>query len=138
VILVDTGPLIGLFDPRDSHHRRCRRALEAERGPLSTTVPVLTEAFHLLSPGSRGCAGLVQFIAEGGLGVWFLDEDGLSRALQLMELYADRPMDLADASLVVAAERLGIRRVLTVDRRDFDTYRVRRGHRHLPFRVVRC
>jgi predicted nucleic acid-binding protein len=47
-------------------------------------------------------------------------------------------MDLADASLVAAAERLGADRVLTLDRRDFENYRIRRGHRLLPFQVVRC
>jgi predicted nucleic acid-binding protein len=47
-------------------------------------------------------------------------------------------MDVADASVVVAAERLRIRRVLTIDRRDFGAYRVRRGHRLLSFQVVRC
>ena len=39
-------------------------------------------------------------------------------------------MDLADASLVVAAETLGTRTVFTVDRKDFEAYRVRRGHWH--------
>jgi predicted nucleic acid-binding protein len=53
-----------------------------------------------------------------------------------MELYADHPMDLADASLVAAAEALGTRRVFTIDRKDFKTYRVRRGHRHYPVEIV--
>ena len=45
-------------------------------------------------------------------------------------------MDLADASLVTAAETLGTRRVFTVDRNDFETYRVRRGHRHHAIQLV--
>jgi predicted nucleic acid-binding protein len=53
-----------------------------------------------------------------------------------MELYADHPMDLADASLVAAAEALGTRSVFTIDREDFETYRVRRGHRHYPVVIV--
>jgi hypothetical protein len=53
-----------------------------------------------------------------------------------MERYADHPMDLADASLVVAAESLGTRRVFTIDRRDFATYRVRRGHRSHAMEIV--
>ena len=44
----------------------------------------------------------------------------------LMEKYQDRPMDLADASLVAAAERLGIRQVFTVDG-DFQIYRLADG-----------
>ena len=54
----------------------------------------------------------------------------------MMETYADPPMDLADASLVVCAELLGTRKVFTVDRRDFETYRVRKGHRHYPMDIV--
>jgi uncharacterized protein len=53
-----------------------------------------------------------------------------------MEAYADHPMDLADASLIVAAEALGTPKVLTLDRRDFETYRIRKGHRQLPVRIV--
>ncbi len=138
MILADTGPLVGLFDPRDPSHERCRRALARLRDPLYTTVPVLTEAFHLLGSGSRGAAALREFIAAGGLHPWFLDAEGLERGFVLMEQYHDHPMDLADASLVVAAERLGTRRVLTLDRRDFDRYRVLRGHRRLSFRIERC
>ena len=103
---------------------------------LRTTVPVLTEAFHLLQPQSLGSDRLRDFIARGGLSVWFFDADTLSRAFELMERYADHPMDLADASLVAAAESLGTRKIFTVDRRDFDTYRVRRGHRYYPFDVL--
>jgi predicted nucleic acid-binding protein len=36
-------------------------------------------------------------------------------------------MDLADASLVLLASRLGIREILTIDRRDFDLYRLLDG-----------
>jgi uncharacterized protein len=57
-------------------------------------------------------------------------------AFELIETYADRPMDLADASLIVAAEELKTCKVFTVDRDDFQTYRVRRGHRHLPVQII--
>jgi hypothetical protein len=50
MILVDTAPLVALFDPKDSRHERCRRVLKKVREPLRTTVPVLTEAFHMLRP----------------------------------------------------------------------------------------
>lgn len=68
--------------------------------------------------------------------VWFLDRAWLTRTFELMELYADHPMDLVDTSLVTAAEALSTRRVFTVDRKDFETYRVRRGHRHYPVEIV--
>jgi predicted nucleic acid-binding protein len=53
MILVDTGPLVALFDRRDADHQPCRRLLADLTEPLCTTVPVLTEAFHLLAPAGR-------------------------------------------------------------------------------------
>lgn len=45
------------------------------------------------------------------------------RLLSLMERYSDRPMDLADATLVWAAERTGYSQILTLDS-DFLSYRI--------------
>ena len=50
MILVDTGPLVALFDRKDAEHHRCVRTLKSLREPLITTIPVLTEAFHMLGP----------------------------------------------------------------------------------------
>lgn len=136
MILVDTGPLVALFDPRDRQHARCRRTLQTIQESIITTVPVLTEAFHMLSPASRGADRLRDFVAQGGLGVWYLATPTLVRAFELMERYADHPMDLADASLIVAAETVESRTVFTLDRTDFSTYRVRRGHRYVPLEIV--
>ena len=136
MILVDTGPLVALFDPRDDAHKRCASVLEKIECPIATTVPVLTEAFHLLQPASFGAMRLMDFIAHGGLEILFLDDTGISRAFDLMVQYADSPMDLADASLVVAAERQDLRTIFTIDRNDFATYRIRRGHQHFTFEVL--
>lgn len=124
--------MIALFDPQDGQHRRCRGVLKEIRDAIVTTTPVPTEAFHSLRPASIGSDRLREFIEAGGLSVWFLNRESLTRAFELMEVYADHPMDLADASLVVAAEALGTRKVFTIDRKDFESYRVRRGHRPLP------
>ena len=137
MILVDTGPLVALFDRKDSQHDHCVALLKRIREPLRTTIPVLTEAFHLLGPTSRGAGGLREFVSKGGLSLWYFRDASLGRAFELMETYADHPMDLADASLVTAAESLDTRKVFTVDRRDFDAYRVKRGHRHVAFDVIR-
>jgi predicted nucleic acid-binding protein len=136
MILVDTGPLVALFDPKDNQHQRCRKALKQIREPISTTVPVLTEAFHMLGANSTGSDRLRDFIEQGGLAVWFFDAAALTHAFELMELHADHPMDLADASLIVAAEASGTRKVFTIDRKDFATYRVQRGHRHFLVETV--
>jgi predicted nucleic acid-binding protein len=136
VILTDTGPLIALFDQRDSAHARCVAVLKKIEEPLVTTVPVLTEAFHLLGPASVGSHRLMDFIADGGLSVWFMDDLSLARAFEVMAEYSDTPMDLADASIVTAAERENLRKVFTVDRKGFSAYRLKRGHRYYEFEVV--
>jgi len=72
----------------------------------------------------------------GGLQIFFLDDSSLARAFELMVQYADRPTDLADASLVVLAEMHRLRRVFTIDRNDFQTYRIRQGHSYLSFETL--
>lgn len=136
MILVDTGPLVALFDPADHSHRGCVQILRRIEEPLCTTLPVLTEAFHLLTPDSLGALRLMDFVADRGLSVWFASDESMDRAFELMRQYASLPMDFADASLVSAAEVLGTRKIFTIDRTDFSVYRIRRGHRNLTFSLV--
>jgi predicted nucleic acid-binding protein len=136
MILVDTGPLVALFDRKDGMVQRCVDALKVIREPIKTTVPVLTEAVHMLRPASAGSDGLRDLVLRGGLSVWWFDLPALTRAFELMRTYSDHSMDLADASLIVAAEVLGTRKVFTIDRRDFQAYRIRRGHRHYGVEIV--
>lgn len=136
MILVDTGPLVALFNPKDNYHMRCRGILQSFSEPLYTTVPVLTEAFHLLIPGSKRALALGAFVQKKGITVWALDDDSLIMALLLMEKYADKPMDFADATLVIAAQQLNIQRVFTIDRTDFLAYRIASGHTFKSFELI--
>lgn len=136
MILVDTGPLVALFDPKDGQHNRCASFLQRIREALFTTVPVLTETFHMLGPSSQGSARLRDFILRGGLSVWFMSPSALERSFELMEQYADHPMDLADASLIVAAEATQTRKIFTIDRNDFSSYRIRQGHRYQKVEIL--
>lgn len=136
MILVDTGPLVALFDPEETEHSRCRETLRGITEPLGTTLATLTEAFHILSPDSIGSDRLREFVLQDGLQVLPLERRTLERSFELMEQYRDHPMDLADASLVAVAEALPTRKIFTLDRNDFSSYRVRRGHRHLGVEIV--
>jgi predicted nucleic acid-binding protein len=134
-MLCDTGPLVALCDERDPHHRACVAAVETFKSyDLLTTWPCFTEAMHLLrnAGGWRAQDRLWRFISEGLLRLHPPATGELERMRALMRNYADTPMDLADASLVAAAETLRQRRVFTVDRH-FHVYRQRQGH---AFEVV--
>ncbi len=136
MILIDTGPIVALFDRLDPHHKRCVAVLQKIGQPLFTTMPVLTEAFHMLTPDSQGADNLRAFIVKGGLSIWYMDDPAVIRAFELMEKYADHPMDLADASLIVAGESLKTKSVFTIDRGDFETYRIKRGHRQYHVDII--
>jgi len=122
-VLVDTGPLVALADPSDRDHAKCKLYMRDHRGPLLTTWAVLTEFSHM-APSVVATIHLFRWATAGGLEILPFGQDELTQATDWMERYADRPMDLADASLVVASMRTGVTSVWTLDRNDFETYRL--------------
>lgn len=129
MILVDAGPLIALLHRDDGNHERCLDAFRGFREPMATAWPVVTEAMHLLGFSWDAQDALWEMLGTDHLKLLPLNErDGL-RMRDLMRKYRDLPMDIADASLVRLAEREGLRRVFTTDRRDFGVYRVGRTGR---------
>ena len=129
MILVDAGPLIALVDADDRHHRACANSFADVREALGTVWPVLAEAVYQVSDVRGGSAAIWQLIERGAIRLLPLDEEDVPRIRELMEKYADLPMDLADAALVRVAERDGLRTIFTIDRRDFTVYRLKGGRR---------
>jgi predicted nucleic acid-binding protein len=125
VILTDTGPLVALINRNDPNHGVCAEATKnLPRGPLVTTWPCFTEAMYLLhrAGGYPAQAALWLLREAGRLALHESGEAEMARMAALMAKYSDLPMDLADASLLAAAEQRGTRRVFTLDR-DFRVYR---------------
>jgi predicted nucleic acid-binding protein len=118
--------LIALFDQSDAHHQGVREFLRENPVQLVTTWPVITEVTHMLDFDVRAQLDFLRWIAAEGVVVFELDSGSVERAIELMDKYKDRPMDLADASLIVTAERLQLEEVLSIDR-DFDIYRTKDG-----------
>ncbi|HEX3526494.1 MAG TPA: PIN domain-containing protein [Thermoanaerobaculia bacterium] len=125
-VLVDTGPLVALLDRSDDHHGEVVKTLETIRDELVSVWPVLVEAMYLLSFSWQAQNALWEMFETGAVRLLALEESDFPPMKSLMEKYRDLPMDLADAALVRVAEREGIRRVLTLDRRDFHVYRLAR------------
>jgi uncharacterized protein len=134
--LVDTGPLLAILDRDDPWHARCVSAFESLRPPLLTSAAVLAELFHLIGAERRDVTAAWSFIRMGAVGVAPIADDDLGALAALMDRYHDRPMDLADATLVHLAERESLSTILTTDNDDFETYRIggRRRFRILPGR----
>ena len=121
---MDAGPLVAVVDVADQHHRACVAALQNLTEPLGTVWPSVAEAFYLLSDTRNGQDALWDMLCRGAVSLLPLGADDFPRMRELMWKYKDRPMDLADAALIHTAEREGIRKIFTVDRRDFSVYRL--------------
>jgi predicted nucleic acid-binding protein len=126
-VLVDTGPLVALFDPSDRARAACLKELERLEGKnMVTSLAVITEASYLLEFSSDAQRALLSFVAEGRVEIAEFDGLSVGKANALMAKYGDLPMDFADATLVVLGELLETTTVFTLDRRDFGVYRVGR------------
>ena len=129
MILLDTGPVVALFDKDDQYHALCLETLKKVQEPLLTTWPVITECFYLLDFSLKVKEDLWLYIERGGLQIFPLEKEHYPLCRDLMRRYKDLPMDLADATLVALAEALGISRVFTLDHRDFSIYRFKQSRR---------
>jgi predicted nucleic acid-binding protein len=129
VILVDAGPLVAVLHRDDRHHRACVDVVRSIREPVVTAWPVIAEAMHLLRFSWPLQDALWQMLVAEDLRVATLDGRDVAPMRALMARYRSLPMDLADAALVRLAEREGVRRIFTLDRRDFSVYRPARTGR---------
>jgi predicted nucleic acid-binding protein len=123
-VLVDAGPLVALIDRSDAHHAACVDALKTLRAPLISAWPPFTEAMYLLHRWDRAQDALWALVESGAIRIAELSAPDVPRLRALMQQYKDQPMDLADAALVRIAEREGIKRIFTLDRRHFTVYRI--------------
>jgi predicted nucleic acid-binding protein len=125
--LIDTGPLVAYLSAKDEAHTEVAAALDSFAGPLASTSAVITETMHMVSEVRYGPRLLADFVTASGMQIVdFAQPTDLRRAADLMDKYADIPMDYADATLILLAERLNVSEVLTLDRRGFTVFRVGR------------
>jgi len=123
-ILVDAGPLIALFDRDDKYHEAVMDFLRKYNGRLVTTWPVITEVTHLLSFNVHVQINFLEWLRRDAVEIINIEHQHIDRIIQLSEKYADIPMDLADASLIVIAELTGINDIISIDN-DYFIYRTK-------------
>lgn len=121
-ILIDAGPLIALFDKSDKYHLKAISFLKSLERGLITTWPVITETSHMLSFSTKAQANFLEWIERGGLKIYEMEHDHISRLSELTKKYDDVPMDLADASLIVVSEVKGIHQIASIES-DFYIFR---------------
>lgn len=124
-ILIDTSFLLALSDYRDPHHRVATDAIRIIRAPRVIPVPVLPEAFYMISIRVNYAAAIrfLEYIQRGGFDLESLSFADTARTTTIMRKYADSKFDFVDCCIMALAERLNVTRILTFDRRDFPVFR---------------
>lgn len=120
-LVVDAGALYAQADADEPRHQAVADVLRAEREALVTTELAVAEADYLILDrlGLEVELAFLEDLAAGTFAVECLSRDELREARAVVERYADLRLGLANASLVVLAERYGTRRILTFDERAF-------------------
>lgn len=122
--LLDTGPIVAYLDESDSQHEFVVQRFDRFEGEGLTTTAVITECMHLLAADTRGPDLLLEFLISARIKIFdCADIPELAECVKLMNKYRDIPMDFADATLVLLANRLGVTNICTLDRRGFAAYR---------------
>lgn len=135
MIVVDTSVLLSAMDAADPDHRRAVTALRGSVGPLLLSPFVLAELDCLLTRrvGPRIARRFLDEVAGGAYRLEPFDAADVDRAGRILDRYRDLELGLADASIVVIAERHGLDTIATLDERHF---RAVRGPGDRPFRLL--
>jgi uncharacterized protein len=121
VILLDTSGLLAALDGGQRSHREASAGLAAAGPPLLLSPFVLAELDYLLLAriGATARAALLKEVTRGAYLLETMTGSDVARAQAIVDRYADLAISLADASIVVLAERHRVNDVLTLDERHF-------------------
>lgn len=122
-VLIDAGPLIALFDRDDKYHTSIVEFIKNTNYRFISTTAVLTETMYMLDFNTVVQLNFLEWIMKEGVIIHESKQSNIKRIIDLTKKYSDRPMDFADATLVIAAEERGIRQIISIDS-DFDIYRL--------------
>ena len=131
-IIIDSGPLIALFDSGDRYHNDSIEFMKKNKKTLVSTIPVITEVIYILDFNINAQLDFLEWIYRGGIEIVDINKDDIFRIKELMKKYSDRPMDFADGSLVAVSEKTGTNFIASIDT-DFDIYRL---HNRKKFKNV--
>ena len=120
-VIADTSALLAFFDASEPDHKAVSEVLSAA-DTLVVSPYVVAELDYLVATrhGVDSELAVLDELASGAWQLAALDEQELRRARGVIASYRDQEIGLADASIVVLAERYRTRRIASLDRRHFD------------------
>lgn len=129
-MIVDTSALLAYFDANEPAHVDVAQVIDAANEPLILSPYVIAELDYLLLT-RHGSTAEQAVLSELAGGAWDLADFGTTRiqaAAEVVQAYADVPIGLTDASLMVLATEHSTRTIVTLDRRHFSILRFPGGH----------
>jgi predicted nucleic acid-binding protein len=125
--IIDTSAAYALTVADDPEHVRMVEAVRLEHGRVILPSSVLVETCLLMRRRIRPGAEMVfvRGLARSGWRREDLEDADLARISDLFDQYADACLGFVDTSIIAIAERLGVTRIFTLDRRDFSIVRPR-------------
>jgi hypothetical protein len=135
VTIADTSGLLALFNTTEPEHDVVARLVAGMADPLVVSPYVVAELDYLVASrvGVDAELAVLDELAGGAFELAQLDALDLARASSVIERHRDQSIGVADASIVVLADRLRTREILTLDHRHFDVLRPLSGGR---FRLI--
>ena len=122
IALIDSGPLIALFDSSDKYHLKVLNFLKNYKGKLITTWAVVTEVTHILDFNLNVQMDFLKWVDLGGVKIYNIEQNELSILINMIAKYNNVPMDFADATLMYIAHKENIKNIVSIDS-DFDIYK---------------
>ncbi|MGB7251406.1 MAG: PIN domain-containing protein [Phormidesmis sp.] len=125
--ILDTSFLFALTDRGDLNHARVLSVAQTASESFLLPSVVLPEVCYLIASrlGHQAMRQFLNNLSTSTIQLEPLATSDLERVSQILEQYADSRLDFVDAVIIAIAERTGITRVLTLDRRDFSLVRPR-------------
>ena len=135
MILLDTSGLLSAIDKSQRHHAAAARALGGASAPLLLSPFVLAELDYLLATrvGRAAELSLLNEVADGAYQLEPFSGEDVEQARERVTKYENVDLGLADASIIVLADRHNVSDLLSLDERHFRTVRRANGR---PFRLL--
>jgi uncharacterized protein len=125
-LVLDTSVLVAALDADDKHHERCADLLSGG-DDLVVPAPVLPELDYFCRRAGEP-ERLLDVLEDGLRGVLRIEElrqNDYARIIELSRAYADLRAGFVDTAVLAVVERLGEKKLATLDRRHFATMRPR-------------
>ncbi|MGH9937673.1 MAG: type II toxin-antitoxin system VapC family toxin [Blastocatellia bacterium] len=126
-IIADTGALLAMSDEDDDYHRIVVRFITSIKEAVIVPSPVVGELCYMLleNLGTEAELNFLRSLAKREMLLEHFTHHDLDRAIEILEQYRDAEFGVVDALTMAMAERLKIKTILTIDRRDFSLFRPR-------------